>query len=363
MAKILGRGMLNGSAQMGLTMYLPPGARFKIFSFTFASTSAGPYPLIPLNFHPTHPLSNWRDLRFKDTSKLQVRPPPGILSRGLRKEITEFLPRSDLKHHLRLHNMIKMTSHENVVLVTGAAQGIGQAIAVKFAEAKYKVALLDIVEPKKTLKKIAAVHGDSNWFEVDISNELQVQEAIEAILEKWGKINVLINNAGIFPIELFQEMSVDLFRRVFEINVVGTFICSRSVVKQFLSKKLAGSIINIASVGGIREELYHSHYSASKAAVISLTKSMAMELGMHGIRVNAIAPGAISTKGARTATPFMESGNIPEDFMAFQTKKRSPLGKMGDPEDVAQMAYYLASDNARYITGAVIVVDGGRSLQ
>ncbi|HUY00702.1 MAG TPA: SDR family NAD(P)-dependent oxidoreductase [Candidatus Deferrimicrobium sp.] len=256
-----------------------------------------------------------------------------------------------------------MALNEKIVLITGAAQGIGQGIAVKFAEEKAKIAIFDISETKKTLKQIEEIGGEATWLEVDVSDETQVQAAIESIIAKWGKIDILVNNAGIFPIEHFHEMSVKLFRKILDINVIGTFICSRYVIKHLLSQKKGGAIINIASVGGMREELYHSHYGASKAAIVSLTKSMALELGKYGIRVNAIAPGAISTKGARTATPFPESGIIPEDFMEFQKQKRSPLGGMGNPEDIANMALYLASEKAKYITGAVIAIDGGRSLQ
>ena len=255
-----------------------------------------------------------------------------------------------------------MSMQDKVVLITGAAQGIGQGIALKFAEEGAQIAIFDVIEPKQTIKKIQDIGGQVFWQNVNITDENLVKESIDAIISKWNKIDILVNNAGIFPIEHFHELSVALFRKIFDINVVGTFICSKYIVQHFISKNIKGIIINIASVGGIREELYNSHYNASKAAVISLSKSMAFELGKYGIRVNAIAPGAISTRGARTATPFQESGKIPPEFLEYQTRKRSPLIAMGDPEDIANMALFISSNQSRYITGAVITIDGGRSL-
>jgi len=255
-----------------------------------------------------------------------------------------------------------MSLKDKVVLITGAAQGIGQGIGLKFAEEGAKIAIFDILEPTKTIKQIEKKGGDCMWMNVDISNEKNVQESIDKIISAWNTIDILVNNAGIFPVEQFHEISVELFRKVFEINVIGTFICSKYIVKLFLSKKIKGIIINIASVAGFREELYQSPYNASKAAIISLTKSMALELTKFGIRVNAIAPGSVQTKGSRSVKLFPESGKIPEDYEDYVKKKFSHLGIQGKPEDVASMALYLASDKANYITGGVFVVDGGRSL-
>jgi len=252
--------------------------------------------------------------------------------------------------------------NDKVVLVTGATQGIGQAIAIKFASEGAKIAIFDIEEPKKTIKKIEENNGKVLWMQVDITNEKLVKESIDKVVQELGMIDILVNNAGIFPIERFEEISYSLFSKIFEINVFGLFNCSQKVVKLFISNKIPGKIINIASAEGIREGLYQTAYSASKAAVISLTKGMALELAKYGILVNAIAPGAILTKGAKSAVPFPETGTFPEDFMEYQKKKFSPLGSMGKPEDIAEMAYFLASDKANYITGAIMSVDGGRIL-
>ncbi len=251
---------------------------------------------------------------------------------------------------------------DKVVLITGAAQGIGQAIAVKLAGEGAKIGIFDIVEPKKTIKKIEENNGKVIWMQVDITNHELVKNSINSVVKQLGMIEILVNNAGIFPIERFEEMSYSLFKKIFDINVLGLFNCSQSVVKLFIANKIQGKIINIASAEGIREGTYQTAYSASKATVISLTKGMALELAKHGILVNAIAPGAIITKGTKSVVPFPESGTIAEDFMEYQKNRFSPLGRMGKPEDIAEMAYYLASDKASYITGSVISVDGGRVL-
>ena len=255
-----------------------------------------------------------------------------------------------------------MSFENKVVIVTGAAQGIGQEVAFKFAQEKAKVAIFDLVEPKKTINQIEKINGIVKWYEVDVSNEEVVQKSVDNIIAEWDKIDILVNNAGIFPLEHFTGISIKLVRKIFDVNVIGTFICTQIVTKQFIAKGIKGTIINIASSTGLRVEKYHSHYGASKAAVISLTRAWALELGNYGIRVNAIAPGAIMTRGAKTAPIFRESGDIPKDFLEEQKQKKPLLERMGKPEDIADMVLYLASEKGNYITGAVISVDGGRTL-
>ena len=171
-----------------------------------------------------------------------------------------------------------MSIKDKVVLITGATQGIGQGIALKFAEEGAKIAIFDVVEPTKTIKQIEKKGGECLWMHVDVSNEKNVQESIDKIISTWNNIDILVNNAGIFPVEQFHEISIESFRKVFEINVIGTFICSKYMVKLLLSKKMKGNIINITSVAGIREELYQSPYNASKAAVISLTNQWLLNI-------------------------------------------------------------------------------------
>ncbi len=253
---------------------------------------------------------------------------------------------------------------DKVAVITGGAQGIGKAIAIRFAQEGAKIAIIDLKDSAKTENEIRNIGGEMISFIADVADEISVKNAFNAIIEKWEKIDILVNNAGIYPLENFIDISIEKFKRVFDTNVIGTFICSQYVANIFISKSIKGTILNIASAGGIRPDKYHSHYGASKAAIISLTKAMAKELINNKIRVNAIAPGAINTEGSKNPGLFENSGKLPDKFMEEQMKKFSPLTKsgMGEPIDVAEMALYLVSDKAKYITGAIIQVDGGRLL-
>jgi NAD(P)-dependent dehydrogenase (short-subunit alcohol dehydrogenase family) len=255
-----------------------------------------------------------------------------------------------------------MQLENKVALVTGAAQGIGYAIALKFAQEGAKIAVIDIKDAANLVKKIIGIGGSVLSFKADVADEAAVKHAINDIVKNWGKIDILVNNAGIYPLERITDISLSLFKKVMDINVIGTFICTQQVAKVLIEKKMPGTIINIASAAGIDPEKYHSHYAASKAAVIALSKAAALELGTSGITVNVIAPGAIETEGVMDPGLFPESQNIPEDFQDTQIKKGGLLGVMGSPDDIANMALYLASEKAKYITGAVISVDGGRVL-
>lgn len=255
-----------------------------------------------------------------------------------------------------------MLLENKVALITGAAQGIGCGIAVKFAQEGAKIAIVDIKEATETENKIKELGGSVISFKADVADDNSIKQSIEQIVNRWNKIDILVNNAGIYPLESFTSISLELFKKVFETNVIGTFICAQHVAKLLIDKKIPGSIINIASAAGIDPEKYHSHYAASKAAVIALTKASALELGSSGIRVNVIAPGAIETEGVMDPGLFVDSQNVPEDFQDCQIRKNSLLGRLGTPEDIANMALFLASDQASYITGAVISVDGGRVL-
>ena len=253
---------------------------------------------------------------------------------------------------------------EKVALITGGAQGIGQAIAIKFAEEGARIAIVDIKNAKRTISTIEKLGGEVIAFESDVVDESAMNQIVKEITEKWGKIDILVNNAGIYPLERFIAIPIELVRRIFDVNVIGTYLCSQLVSNLLIEKESPGVIINIASAAGVAPDKYHGHYSASKAAVISATKAMAMELMEHKIRVNAIAPGAIATKGVKNPGLFQKSGEIPADFLQMQSSKSSPLvkGGMGQPNDIAEMALFLASDKANYITGWTFAVDGGRLL-
>ncbi|MBY8981504.1 MAG: SDR family oxidoreductase [Candidatus Lokiarchaeota archaeon] len=251
-----------------------------------------------------------------------------------------------------------------VAIITGGAQGIGHAIVMKFAEAGANIAIIDIKDSSKTVEEAKKFGVEVVSFIADVSDEDTMKDTFNKIVEKWDKIDILVNNAGIYPLEHFTEIPISLVKKTFDTNLIGTYICSQIAANIFISKSIEGIILNMASAAGFTPDKYHLHYSASKAAVISLTKGMAMELINDNIRVNAIAPGAISTEGAKNPGLFEKSGKFPEKFMQEQMRKFSPLNDagMGDPIDVANMALYLVSENANYMTGTVVTVDGGRLL-
>jgi len=253
---------------------------------------------------------------------------------------------------------------DKVAVITGGAQGIGHAIATKFAEAGANIAIIDIKDSSKIVDKVKNYGVDVIAFNADVSDEDAMKSAFDKIIEKWDKIDILVNNAGIYPLERFTDIPIALVKKVFDTNVIGTYICSQIAANIFISNSIEGIILNMASAAGITPDKYHLHYAASKAAIISLTKGMAMELINDKIRVNAIAPGAVATEGARNPGLFEKSGKIPDKFMEMQMKKFSPLAKsgMGEPMDIANMALYLVSEQAKYITGTIISVDGGRLL-
>ena len=253
---------------------------------------------------------------------------------------------------------------DKVAVITGAAQGIGHAIAAKFAEEGANIAIIDIKDLSKTINKVKGYGVDVLAFKADVSDEDAMKDAFNKIIEKWERLDILVNNAGIYPLERFTDIPINLVRKVFETNVIGTYICSQIAANIFISKKIEGRILNMASAAGIHPDIYHLHYAASKAAIVSLTKGMAMELISEKIRVNAIAPGAVSTEGARNPGLFEASGKFPDNFMQLQTRKFSPLTDvgMGEPIDIANMALYLVSEQGKYITGTIISVDGGRLL-
>lgn len=246
--------------------------------------------------------------------------------------------------------MCELALEDKVALITGGARGIGKEIAIEFARAGAKVALCDInlKQAEETAKEMKEIGRETTAFGVDVTNSVQVQEMVDKILDKFGKIDILINNAGITKDALLIRMSEEDWDSVISVNLKGTFNCTRTVAKVML-KAHSGRIVNIASIIGIMGNIGQANYSASKAGIIGFTKSIAKELAQRGINVNAIAPGFIQTD--------MTVG-LPEDIKNRMLSE-IPLGRFGEPKDVARLALFLSSESSSYITGQVIQVDGG----
>lgn len=249
-----------------------------------------------------------------------------------------------------------------VALITGANSGIGAAIARAMASAGALVVVNYVTRPQAAASLVEELGGSERAiaFRADVSNESAVQELFAKARDTFGTVDVLVNNAGIQSDAAFQDMSVEQWERVLDVNAKGQFLCSREAVREFIRRgarpvsKALGKIICISSVHQEIAWAGHANYAASKGAVKMLMESMAQELAPRRIRVNAIAPGAIKTEINRDAW------SRPEAEARLLTL--IPYGRVGMPEDVAKAAVWLSSDESDYMTGATLFVDGGMSL-
>jgi len=246
---------------------------------------------------------------------------------------------------------------DKVVIVTGSARGIGEAIAEAFGSAKCCVVIADRMARKDGFGRCEALAerinqsgGQGLVTQVDISERTQVEKMIQATLQKFGRVDVLVSNAGMMRGGSLLETDEDNLRQQFEINVKGSFICCQLVAKQMIKQGSGGKIVVISSVSGIEAEEGVLAYSSSKASLNVMVKCMAVELAPHKINVNAIAPGWVETE---MTIPYLNKDLVKEINM------RIPLGCMAKPDQIAGGALFLASPLADYITGHVLVIDGG----
>ena len=243
-----------------------------------------------------------------------------------------------------------------VALVTGGARGIGRAICEAFAAAGAKVAVADLLaqDAQETAQAIGGMA-----VEMNVTDLGSISKGVEAVETAWGGIDILVNNAGIFNMASLDQVTQEDYRRQYDVNVGGTIFAAQAVVPS-MKKRGGGAIINFASQAGRRGEPNIVVYCSTKAAVISITQSLALELADDNIRVNAIAPGVIDTPMWDVVdAQFAEYENKPKGQKKREVGEAVPLGRMGDPRDVADPCVFLASDEARYITAQTLNVDGG----
>ena len=249
-----------------------------------------------------------------------------------------------------------MRLEDKVALITGGAAGIGKATAVRFAEEGALVVICD-VDTKSGEKTLKELGPDAAFYRVDVTDRTSVDSWVKSVLGKYGRIDVLVNNAGIVRDsllvkmkegELIRQMPEDDFDLVVAINLKGVFNCTQAVAPDMI-RQGGGVILNATSIVGIDGNIGQTNYIATKAGVIGMTKAWARELGRHNIRVNAVAPGF-------TATEILTS--MPDNVLEGM-KARTPLGRLGQPEDIANAYLFLASDEASFISADVLRVDGG----
>jgi 3-oxoacyl-[acyl-carrier protein] reductase len=243
-----------------------------------------------------------------------------------------------------------MELKDKVAFVTGGAQGIGRTISEELARAGAHVVLGDVnlEGAQATAEAINISGGSASAVKIDVSNATEVREVFDFIIKDKKPVDILVNNAGITRDGLMVRMKESDWDLVLDINLKGSFLCSQQAAKQMMKQK-SGAIVNIASIVGVMGNFGQANYSASKAGVIGLTKTLAREVASRGIRVNAIAPGFIDTEMTR----------VLDEEVRQRLIEQIPLARLGQPEDVARCVNFLVSDKSSYITGQVINLNGG----
>jgi len=249
-----------------------------------------------------------------------------------------------------------MRLRNKVALITGVASGMGRQAALTFAREGAKVIGCDVNEAAgtTTLDAVRRAGGEMLFVRGDVSVETDVAAVVRRGVERYAKLDILYNNAGIGPPEdgLATELALEVFERVMRINVTGTFLCSKHAIPH-LVRAGGGSVVNVASIAALQgsEVLPATAYGTSKAAVVGLTKRLAVQFARHKVRVNAVCPGPIDTP---ILDPYFEDAEVKRRF-----HERIPIGRIGTPDDVVNLCLYLASDESSFVTGSVIVIDGG----
>src|SRR6266566_3506670 len=248
-----------------------------------------------------------------------------------------------------------MRMKDKVAIITGAGSGIGEVTGRLFASEGAAVMIADINGPaaQAVATSIQAEGGRATWTEADVTSGASAEQMVQATLNSFGRVDILFNNAGIEGFGSVIEADEASWDRIFAVHVRGTFLCSKYAIRAMIDGGYSGAIVNVSSVAGLVGLQHMSAYSAAKGAIISLTRAMAADFAQYGIRVNCIAPGT-------TMTPLGQrliENDTPEKLA--QRLSRYPLGRFGQPEEIARSVLFLASDDSSYATGMCLVIDGG----
>lgn len=239
-----------------------------------------------------------------------------------------------------------------VVIVTGAAGGIGQATALRFAKEGAKVVVADFADGSDTVEKVKALGSEAVYVQVNVTDVENVKNMVDTAVKTFGTVDVIVNNAGITADAMMKKMTREQWDKVIAVNLTGVFNCTSAVLPIFLEKK-AGVVLTTSSCVGIYGNLGQTNYAATKWGVIGMTKSWCKEMAKNGIRFNCVAPGFIGTDMVK---------KIPQEVLDSKILIKVPAGRLGEPEEIAAAFAFLASDDAKFINGTVLSVDGGVTL-
>jgi 3-oxoacyl-[acyl-carrier protein] reductase len=241
---------------------------------------------------------------------------------------------------------------DKVVIITGGAGGIGKASALRFAEEGAKVVIADFVDGAAAVAEVQAKGAQAIYVQVDVTNLASCQNMVAKVKEAFGRVDVLINNAGITKDAMMKKMAKDSWDAVIAVNLTGVFNCTSAALPVMLEQQ-AGVVLTTSSIVGLYGNLGQTNYAASKWGVIGMTKSWAKEMAKNGLRFNCVAPGFIGTEMVR---------KIPEQVLQEKILVKVPAGRLGEPEEIAAAFAFLASDDAKFINGAVLSVDGACTI-